>query len=270
MDYDDVLGEDRPAYRNVKRSTCEVCGKDRLIPGDWQRRVCVSCRDHDPILKRCSKCKLHKKHPAKGWTDYYCPDCSAEASRLFREKLKQAGKTTLKIAVCTTCGIESECPQGRTCRPCRNTYQRQWREAHPETKPVYARLGKEPMRKCSHCKQRLVYAEKYGWRGGVCGRCNDGYRKKALANRQAQTAEWRETGAMITCTRCGEASSYGTGWSIKVCPACVSIHSKAQAVKVAADPERLAHRRAMRNEARRRRESAQGGDSAPPSPAGDE
>ena len=130
MDYDEFRDE-KPTYPNVRRSTCEVCGKDRLIPGDWQRKICISCRDHDATFKKCSRCKLHKRHPAKGWTDYYCPDCSAEASRLFREKLKAEGRTTRKVTICSKCGTKSECLQGRTCRPCRNSYQREWRKSTP-------------------------------------------------------------------------------------------------------------------------------------------
>ena len=267
-----IFREDKPTdNRSVRRSICEQCGKDRPIPGDWQRKICASCRDGDPVLKRCSRCGLHKPHPKRGWTDYYCPDCSAEASRLFRARLKEQGKTTRKIAVCSKCGVEGECPQGRICQPCRNLYQREWREAHPETKPVYARLGHEEMRKCSHCREWQLYADIVGWRGGVCGRCNEGYRKKALVNRQAKIEGWRADATPVECTTCHGVQPYGVGWSLKVCPSCVAVYSKAQQEAVAADPERAAHRRAMRNEAaRKRRERAYGGDSAAPSPEGDE
>ena len=267
-----IFRDDKPTdNRGVNRRLCDECGEMRTIPSHWARKICVSCRDGDPILKRCSRCGLHKPHPKRGWTQYNCPDCSRESSRLYRARLKEQGKTTLKIAACSKCGVESECPQGRICRPCGNLYQREWRKAHPEKKLVYARLGHEPMVKCSHCREWFLYAEKIGWRGGVCGRCAQRYRVKAQANRKAQLAEWRETGAMVTCTTCGVASAYGTGWSIRVCPSCVAVYSKAQQEAVAADPERLAHRRAMRREAaRKRREKSHGGVSGTPSPTGDE
>ena len=265
--YENQFRDERPP-RPVARQICDVCQHERSIPSHWQRKICASCRDGDPVLKRCSRCKLHKRHPAKGWTAYYCPDCSRESSRLYRERLKAEGKTTLKIAVCIKCGTKSELPEGHTCRPCRNAYQRQWRKAHPPKKPEYKRAGHEDSRKCSKCKQWEIFSESAGWRGGVCGRWAQRYRVKAHANRKAQIEGWRATGAMIECSTCHGVQSYGVGWSLKVCPACVSIHSKAQQEAVKADPKRAANRRAKRNAARKRRESAQGGVSAPPSPAG--
>ena len=126
------------------------------------------------------------------------------------------------------------------------------------------------MRKCSHCRERRLYAEKVGWRGGVCGRCNEGYRKKALINRQAKIEGWRADATPVECTTCHEVKPYGRGWSIQVCPACTAVYSKAQHRAVQSDPERAAHRREKRREAAaKRRERAQGADSSPSSPAGD-
>ena len=281
MDYDE-----RPP-RPVARQICDVCQKERNIPLHWQKRICQACRDGQPDLRRCSRCGLHQLYPAKGWGSTHCPPCRRLDSSEFRARRKERDKNapppTPEVRTCSKCGQGHDWPtpgwRDRTCPPCTREYQSAYKRAHTPKLAPDVRLEKAQYKKCSHCRQRVLYHPREKWKGDICGGCHTGFQKTARTNRQKKVAEWRENQTPVRCRTCKVVSPYGVGWDWNQCPECVSERSKASYAKVRENPERLAHRRAMEAEAavkravrrnQKSRESAHGGVSAAPSPAGDE
>ena len=272
-------------HRDVRRVLCEQCGEMRPIPSSWQRRICASCRDGDPVPKRCSRCGFFKpKGP--GWGSTHCPPChrlDAKESRARRkERLKEAPPPTPEMRVCTQCGVGHEWPtpgwRDRTCPPCTRKYHRFYKLTHPPKTAPDVRLEKADFKKCSHCRQRVLYHPREQWKDDICGRCHKQFRKIAKANRKAKVEQWKQNATPVECRTCSETKTYGVGWDWNQCPECVSARAKASYAKLREDPERLEHRNKVQAAAevkrtvkrnKERRESAPGPDSAPPSRAGD-
>ena len=278
MDYDE-----RPP-RPVARQICDVCQQERNIPLHWQKRICQACRDGQPDLRRCSRCGLHKA-VGKGWGSTHCPPChrlDAKESRARRkEQLKDAPPPPPEMRTCTKCGVEHlyPCPgwRDRTCPPCTRQYQRGYKLTHAPKMAPDVRLEKSQYKRCSHCRQRVLYHPREKWKGDICGGCHKKFQKTARTNRRAQVVEWRENQTPIECRTCLETSPYGVGWDWNQCPECVSARAKAAYALLKASPERLAHRNKVQAAAevkravkrnQKSRESTHGGVSAAPSPEG--
>ena len=114
--------------------------------------------------------------------------------------------------------------------------------------------GREPLQTCSRCKRRRPYNRKEGWRGNICGRCQQAFRDKAEVNAKARIAEWWANATPVKCNTCHETKAYGVGWDRRRCPQCQAVRAAAKYAEVTADPERFAHRKAKQEEARRQRE----------------
>ena len=208
--------------------------------------------------RKCSRCKMHHRYPAKGWGSYYCPPCHRSYQRERRATARAEGRAQWRVKTCTQCGtVEKMPPESAWCRQCRNSYQRQWKREHPHNRkmpPNQPVSGREPLQTCSKCKKSRPYNRKEFARGNVCQKCYQGYQRKADANEKAKFRLWRETGAMIECHTCNVVQVYGVGWDGRRCPACQAVRAKKLYEEIQADPVRRRHRKAQQEEARRKRQ----------------
>ena len=271
----------------MAKRVCRECGIEYFH--DWgQSTKCPACQViPEPTYRKCSRCGLHQPWPKPSWGSTHCPPChrldASESRARRKERAKNAPPPTPEVRECSKCGVDHLYPtpgwRDRTCPPCTRQYQREYKKTHAPKLAPDVRLDKAQYKKCSHCRQRSIYHPREKWKGDICGGCHKLFRRRALSNRRAKVAEWRETEAMIECRTCGETKPYSKGWDWTQCPPCVASRAKASYAAVKADPERLAYRRAMESAAaiqravkrnQKSRESAHGGVSAPSSPAGDE
>ncbi len=111
------------------------------------------------------------------------------------------------------------------------------------------------MRTCAGCKRSRPYNRKEFKRASICRRCWQGYQRKADENERDKYAEWRATGAMIECRKCGETKRYERGWDARLCPQCQAERAKRLYEEVKASPARLKHRKEQQESARRRRQA---------------
>ena len=205
---------------------------DWKLPADIQAELSQTYR-------RCARCKFHVKD--WGTTSSYCPLCNAAYKRERRAARKAEGKMQWTVKKCSKCGAEDVCPPDSSqCRACRNAYQRAYKQAHPPKTPPPTVPGKWETRKCSHCGKRRPYTVKEGWRGGVCGKCQQGYRKKADAAQKEKRRQWRETAAPVNCRQCHQVKPYGRGWNGRLCPQCQSVQAAERYARTKANPEKWA------------------------------
>ena len=235
----------------------------------WNYNVCPQCAgevDAETSYKRCSRCGLHQRWPAKGWTPYWCPKCHREYARERRARLKAQRAASPpptpepEMRECSKCHQEHVYPAPswtfRRCPECTRQYHRQYKKSHgPTLPPKYVAIHRESMKTCSRCKQRSPYSRPFGWRGDVCGRCQVGYRRTSNNRREAKEKEWRANATPVECRTCHENKPYGVGWNGRLCRECQAVRAAKQYAEVKASPERLRARKAKQEEARRRRQA---------------
>ena len=267
---------------------CRKCGRE-LETAFARYLQCAPCKAlEEPTYKRCSRCGLHQRWPMPGWGSTHCPPChrldASESRARRKERLKSNPPPPVKphMRQCTKCGAEHLYPtsgwRDRTCPPCSRGYQRLFKKSHPPKTAPDVRVDQAQFKKCSHCRQRVLYHPREQWKGDICGRCHEVFGKRAKANRKAKVEQWKQNATPVECRTCGETSAYRAGWDWTQCPGCVSERAKAAYAKVKASPERLAHRNKVQAAAevkravkrnKERLERPPGPDSSPPSPTGD-